>query len=171
MAGDKNQIMKQQAPLTLNLKTLGFVNFYFPNQLPAVAGEKEDGGSKVGYLSAVIENKRYFAIVGDTTAGVASTLDSAAKMVETWDEENDVRQDDIEAVYHNNPKIPPHVFDAIAFGARLDTKKATAGARHVLVDGMTLSQAVKITGLQHNQTSNAIERVLEIYWALSPLLK
>ncbi len=171
MAGDKNQIMKQQAPLTLNLKTLGFVNFYFPNQLPAVAGEKEDGGSKVGYLSAVIENKRYFAIVDDAKGSVVSTLGEAKKVVETWDEKNDVRQDDIEAVYRNNPKIPPHVFDAIAFGVRLDTKKGTESARAVLVDGMTVNEAVKLTGRQHTQTNNAVDRISDIFWALSPLLK
>ena len=171
--------MKQQAPITLNLKTIGFVNFYFPSQLEVVAEEKLqklqgeddtiDSSYLVGYLSAVIDKKRYFAIVGDKE-GITSTLADAAAMG-WWNEENDEQESNIEAVYHNTPKIPAHIFDAIAVGARLDTKKATAGARHVLVDGITLSQAVKITGLQHNQTTNAIERVLEIYWSLSPLLK
>lgn len=162
--------MKQQAPITVNLKTIGFVNFYFPNQLPALAEEKEDSGSKVGYLSVVIEGKRYFAIVADKT-GVTSTLGETAKVVEEWDEKNDLRQDDIEAIYRNTPKIPAHIFDAIAVGVRLDTKKGTESARAVLVDGMTVNDAVKLTGRQHTQTNNAVDRISEIFWALSPLFK
>lgn len=171
--------MKQQAPITLNLKTIGFVNFYFPSQLEVVAEEKLqklqgeddtiDSSYLVGYLSAVIDKKRYFAIVGDKD-GITSTLADAAAMG-WWNEENDEQESNIEAVYHNTPKIPAHIFDAIAVGVRLDTKKGTESARAVLVDGMTVNEAVKLTGRQHTQTNVAVDRISEIFWALSPLLK
>lgn len=172
--------MKQQSPITLNLKTIGFVNFYFPNQLPAVAEdwlEKRksadssiDSSYPVGYLSAVLDENRYFAIVSNTE-GVAATLADAAAMVKSWDESNDEPTENIEAIYRNTPKIPPEVFDAIAYGARLDTKKGTEAARLVLVDGMKVSEAAKLTGRQQTHTQGAIERVCDIFWAISPLLK
>ncbi len=172
--------MKQQSPITINLKTVGFVNFYFPKPLPAVAEdwlEKRksadssiDSSYPVGYLSAVLDDNRYFAIVSNTE-GVAATLADAAAMVKSWDESNDEPAGNIEAIYRNTPKIPPEVFDAISYGTRLNTKKGTEAARLVLVDGMKVSEAAKLTGRQQTHTQGAIERVCDIFWAISPLLK
>ena len=130
--------MKQQSPITINLKTVGFVNFYFPNQLPAVAEdwlEKRksadssiDSSYQVGYQSAVLGENRYFAIVSNTE-GVAATLADAAAMVKSWDESNDEPAGNIEAIYRNTPKIPPEVFDAISYGTRLFQSTRPRGAR------------------------------------------